>query len=94
MIDYQNQNLRCAIACKAGICRACPCRDVASMKDFGRYMDDGRSTRRQIMKDVDEQFKHPTPVKHSDNEKSKMPQRSEGQSKPAKKSGEDEPPVE
>jgi hypothetical protein len=27
------------------------------------------------MKDVDEQFNHPQPVKHSDNEKSKLPHR-------------------
>lgn len=46
------------------------------------------------MKDVDEQFKHPVPVKHSDNEKSKMPPRQESQSKPKKQSGKGEPPVE
>lgn len=46
------------------------------------------------MTDVDEQFKHPEPAKHSDNEKSKMPPRDDGQNKPAKRSGEGEPPVE
>lgn len=46
------------------------------------------------MIDVDEHLKHPEPVKHSDNEKSKMPQRHDSQNKPVKKPGEGEPPVE
>jgi hypothetical protein len=46
------------------------------------------------MMEVNEQFKHPEPVKHSDNEKSKMPQRDESQSRQRKNTGEDEPPVE
>lgn len=46
------------------------------------------------MIDVNEQFKHPDPVKHSDNEKSKLPPRDESQSRPKKNTGEDEPPVE
>lgn len=46
------------------------------------------------MVDVDDQFKHPEPVKHSDNEKSKMPQRPDSPSKPMKKTGEEEPPLE
>jgi hypothetical protein len=46
------------------------------------------------MIDVNEQFKHPEPVKHSDNEKSKMPPRHDDPNRPAKKSSEDEPPVE
>ena len=46
------------------------------------------------MTDVDEHFKSPKPVKHSDNEKSKMPQRHDSQDPPTKRSGEDEPPVE
>ncbi|MFT4069216.1 hypothetical protein [Paraburkholderia sp.] len=45
------------------------------------------------MIEVDEQFKHPQPVKHSDNEKSKLPQREDDQHKPKKKP-EGEPPVE
>jgi hypothetical protein len=47
------------------------------------------------MTDVDEKLRHPQPVKHSDNEKSKMPQRQDGnQKKPGKVPGEGEPPVE
>jgi hypothetical protein len=46
------------------------------------------------MTDVDEKITHPQPVKHSDNEKSKMPQRDEAGARPVKTRGEDEPPVE
>ncbi|QXE07285.1 hypothetical protein BJG93_35585 [Paraburkholderia sprentiae WSM5005] len=45
------------------------------------------------MKDVDEQFNHPQPVKHSDNENSKLPQRDDDQQR-LKKKPEGEPPVE
>jgi hypothetical protein len=45
------------------------------------------------MKDVDEQFRHPQPVKHSDNEKSKLPPREDDPQRPKKKP-EGEPPVE
>lgn len=43
------------------------------------------------MKDSDEQFKHPEPVKHSDKEKSKMPHLPDSLNKPIKKPGEGEP---
>ncbi|WP_183081244.1 hypothetical protein [Paraburkholderia fungorum] len=46
------------------------------------------------MIDVDEKLRHPQPVKHSDNEKSKMPKRDEAGDKPARTRGEGEPPVE
>lgn len=36
------------------------------------------------MKDVDEQFNHPQPVRHSDNEKSKLPQRAADAQRPKK----------
>ncbi|WP_176384885.1 hypothetical protein [Paraburkholderia youngii] len=45
------------------------------------------------MKVVDEQFNHPPPVKHSDNEKSKLPQRAADAQRPKEKP-EGEPPVE
>jgi hypothetical protein len=45
------------------------------------------------MTDVDEQIKHPEPAKHSDNEKSKMPEHPDNQNEPIKKSDEGEPPV-
>ncbi|MFL9867921.1 hypothetical protein PQR67_27420 [Paraburkholderia fungorum] len=46
------------------------------------------------MIDVDEKLRHPQPVKHSDNEKSKIPKRDEAEDKAARKRGEGEPPVE
>ncbi|MCI0150262.1 hypothetical protein KNO81_30790 [Paraburkholderia sediminicola] len=46
------------------------------------------------MTDVDEQIRHPQPVKHGDNEKSKMPQRDGARDRPIKTAGEGEPPVE
>ncbi|EIN01168.1 hypothetical protein WQE_10346 [Paraburkholderia hospita] len=46
------------------------------------------------MKDSNEQFEHPEPVKHSDNEKSKMPHRLDSLNKPIKKPREGEPPLE
>jgi hypothetical protein len=49
---------------------------------------------RNAMTDVDEEIRHPQPVKHSDNEKSRMPQRVEAGDKPVKTRGEGEPPVE
>ncbi|WP_187618692.1 hypothetical protein [Paraburkholderia sp. UCT2] len=47
------------------------------------------------MKDVDEQVNHPhpQPVRHSDNEKSKLPQRAADAQRPKKKPA-GEPPVE
>ena len=45
------------------------------------------------MTDVAEQIRHPKPAKHSDNEKSKMPQRQDAHGKPPKKP-QGEPPVE
>jgi hypothetical protein len=50
-------------------------------------------TWRLTMIEVDEQFKHPQPVKHSDNEKSKLPQREDDPQRPRKKP-EGESPVE
>ncbi|NML34580.1 hypothetical protein [Paraburkholderia antibiotica] len=44
------------------------------------------------MTNVDEQFTHPQPVKHSDNEKSKLPQRDDARERP-KKTTEGEPPI-
>ncbi|MGF6651392.1 hypothetical protein OKW34_001954 [Paraburkholderia youngii] len=49
--------------------------------------------RRHTLKVVDEQFNHPPPVKHGDNEKSKLPQRAADAQRPKKKP-EGEPPVE
>ncbi|SOE74637.1 hypothetical protein SAMN05446635_5394 [Burkholderia sp. OK233] len=46
------------------------------------------------MTDVDEKLRHPQPVKHSDNEKSKMPRRDEVEARRVKTRGEGEPPVE
>ncbi|CAE6889679.1 hypothetical protein [Paraburkholderia domus] len=46
------------------------------------------------MTDVDEKIRHPQPVKHSDNEKSKMPRRDSARDRPSKTAGEGEPPVE
>ena len=45
------------------------------------------------MTDVDEKM-NPQPVRHSDNERSKMPQRQGLGDKPVKTPGEGEPPVE
>jgi hypothetical protein len=46
------------------------------------------------MTDVDEKIAHPQPVRHGDNEKSKMPQRQAAGDKPVKTPGEGEPPEE
>lgn len=46
------------------------------------------------MTEVDEKIMHPHPVRHSDNEKSKMPPREAAGGKPPKTPGEGEPPVE
>jgi hypothetical protein len=46
------------------------------------------------MTDVDEEIAQPQPVRHSDNEKSKMPQRQAAGDKPVKTLGEGEPPAE
>jgi hypothetical protein len=46
------------------------------------------------MTDVDEKRRHSQPVKHSDNEKSKMPQRDDARDRPVRTPGEGEPPVE
>ena len=45
------------------------------------------------MKHVDERFGHPRPVEHSDNKKSRLPQRADDARRPKEKP-EGEPPVE
>jgi hypothetical protein len=77
--------------------RRCRRAALAALHKYGLVIDrmgDQQSPGRKAMTDVEEQMRHPQPVKHSDNEKSKTPLHDDAQNKPLKMPGEGEPPVE